>query len=170
MLRFPTLVAALAGAIALTPAAAMSAPEAQDYLARFEGTWKGGGSVIRNADAGPLNVSCQVTGRQEGDQMSIAGRCRAALIFTRAIGADVESRSGQFVGTYVGSTIGAAQLAGRKSGDSIRLNMTWPEPVNGDRTATMILTNDGNGSFTMVVADKIDGRTVETTRVNFSRI
>ncbi|MCG8446096.1 MAG: hypothetical protein MI753_10305 [Hyphomicrobiales bacterium] len=169
MSKSRTLAAALAGAMVLTPAAAVSAIDAEEYLARFEGTWEGGGSVIRNVDAGPLNVSCQVTGRKESGQMSIAGQCRAALIFSRAIGADLTKKNGRFVGTYVGSIIGPAQLAGSKSGDSIRLAMTWPEPVNGDTTATMILTNDGTGTFTMVVADEIDGETVETTRVSFSR-
>ena len=37
------------------------------------------------------------------------------------------------------------------------LTITWPKPVNGDRTATMTIRNDGSGQLGITVMDEAPG-------------
>jgi hypothetical protein len=78
--------------------------------------------------------------------------------------------SGNYTGTYTGSKIGPAALSGRRKGDSVILNVTWPKPVNGDTKATMIITSTPNG-FTFAVDDlnKPGGSQVRMTDIKLAR-
>lgn len=78
--------------------------------------------------------------------------------------------SGLYSGTYTGSKIGPAALSGRRQGDSVVLNVTWPKPVNGDTKAIMTITSTGNG-FTFAVddLDKPGGTPVRMTDITLVR-
>lgn len=142
----------------------------QSFLSRFDGGWSGSGRIQRDVDASPRRVSCRVTGRQASpDSVSIAGTCRAAVIVTRRIGAEIryDPRTRVFSGTYTGSTKGTAKVSGTQRGDALVLTITYPVPTYGDSTATMTIRNAGNGVFSMVVADEVDGATKETSNISF---
>lgn len=141
-----------------------------DYLTRFDGRFSGSGTVQRDVDPQPRRVSCRIDGRQSGpDALSLSGSCRAAVIFTREIGADIryDPGSDRFTGIYRGSTTGPAQLSGgRLRGDTLTMALTYAQPIYGDRDAVMTIVNAGNGRFTMTVSDEVDGRTVQTSNVS----
>ena len=88
----------------------------------------------------------------------MSGTCRAAVIFSRKISADisVDPSSGRYSGTYVGSSIGPASLSGKRQGDAIVLTITWPKPVRGDTTAVMTIKNAGNGQLAITVTDEVE--------------
>ncbi|KAB0680866.1 hypothetical protein [Aureimonas leprariae] len=142
------------------------------FLQRFDGGWQGSGTVQRDVDPSPRRVSCRVTGsRPTPNRVSITGTCRAAVIVTRRIGADIryDPASKRFTGTYTGSTKGPAQVSGTQRGDALVLTMIYAVPIYGDRNATMTIRNAGNGQFSLVVTDKVDGADKQTSNVSFSK-
>lgn len=145
----------------------MGAAQAEtDFLARFQGEWTGSGEVQRRADEGAQSVNCTMAGQSGAATVAIGGTCRAYLIFSREVGADirVDPATGRYTGTYRGSTIGTAQLDGTRNGNVVDLTITWPAVVNGDQTAKMQIINDGSGALRIVVSDQIGaGGPVQTT-------
>ena len=150
--RRTALLLAVGAAVASGPTAAAEA----DFLMRFAGSFSGGGTVQRNADEGPSQVSCTLTGQPSETGISMSGNC-GAFIFSKQIRADLtfDETSGRYSGTYVGSSIGAARLSGKRKGNSVVLTITWPAPVNGDTKATMTIHNSGNGSLAITVTDEV---------------
>jgi hypothetical protein len=128
----------------------------KDFLSRFHGSFSGGGTVIRNAEAGPGKVTCNLNGQSSASGISISGQCQMAG-FGRQIRADLryDPTSGRYSGTYIGSAIGAASLSGKRRGDSVVLTITWPRPVNGDTHATMTIRNSGDGRLAITVTDEL---------------
>lgn len=167
---------ALAALVSVSFAAAVPVPPASaspDFFSRFEGSWEGDGRAQRELDSTPRKVSCEATGTGGAQTISIAGTCTALMIFSREIGADIahDPESGRYTGVFRGSRAGPAQLSGVREGDALRLTVTWPKEVNGDRTAEMIVRNAGAGQFTLVVQDEAPGtrEMVKTTELDFSR-
>lgn len=149
------------------PAAADAA-----YFDRFEGGWTGSGMIQRDVDPSPRKVSCNVSSaRPSQNSISITGTCRAAVIFTRRIGAELTYDPGtkRFSGVYTGSNKGPAQVSGRLQGNALVLTITYAKPVYGDRTAVMTISNAGSGRFSMVVTDKVEGASKETSNIRFSK-
>jgi hypothetical protein len=140
------------------------------YLSRFEGKWNATGKVRENAQASTKQVSCRLDGTNAGNSAAIRGTCRAHGIFTREIGVDLEfnSDTGRYTGVYIGSSAGPVRLSGTRSGTVLTLNATWPKPVNGDRSATMVIRNPGPGRFTFLVIDKVDGSGPIETMTNLN--
>ncbi len=86
----------------------------------------------------------------------MSGTCRAAVIFSRNISATLQvDESGNYSGTYVGSSIGPAKLSGKRQGDAVNLTITWPKEVRGDTTAAMTIRNAGNGQVSIVITDEV---------------
>ena len=130
----------------------------QDFLSRFEGSFSGGGTVQRNAKESPNQVTCTLTG-QPSDSGDLDERTMRRLRSSREqISADLrfDAASGRYSGTYVGSSIGPAQLSGKRQGNAVVLTITWPQPVNGDTKATMTIRNSGNGQLAITVTDEIE--------------
>ncbi|WP_279479761.1 hypothetical protein [Aureimonas sp. SK2] len=144
-----------------------------EYLARFDGAFRGTGSVQREQDTSPRRVNCSVEGSQpSANRLRIAGVCRAAVIVRREIGADIrfDPASGQFSGSYTGSTKGVSRLSnGRLRGDTLTFTLTYPVTVHGDRTATMAIRNSGNGTFALTVTDDVDGTPRRTSDIMLRR-
>lgn len=158
---------ALAGlALLSVPAFAQS-----DFVAQFNGEFSGGGQVRTKADGNPWNVDCDMTGQASESALSFNGRCRTALIFSRQVGAEIQvDGNGRYTGTYIGSTIGPAALSGTRSGATVTLEITWPEPVNGDTSATMTITATGSGfHFAVDDLDQPGGQTVRMTDIQMTR-
>ena len=148
------------------PGAAFSAEE--EFLNRFEGSFSGTGVVQRNAQEDPSQVTCTLNGQPSANAVSMSGKC-GAFIFSKRISADLQydESSGRYSGTYVGSSIGPAGLSGKRSGDSVVLTITWPQPVNGDTKATMTIRNSGNGQLAITVTDEVEpgGPTAQVTQL-----
>lgn len=166
-----TIVTAAAVA-AMASGAAFAASES-GYLNRFGGEWSGSGVVQPNMNEGRHNVSCSAVGKASATSASIDGSCSAYLVFTRDVGASLtlDPETGQYTGTYVGSPIGPAQLAGSRQGNSLVLEMTWPKDVNGDRSSQMTITNTSETGFVIKIQDRLgkDGPVETTTALNFER-
>ncbi|WP_062014361.1 hypothetical protein [Aureimonas sp. AU4] len=160
-------------AAALPLALAGAARADTDYLSRFQGSYSGSGTVQREQDSSPRNVTCRVTGRSpSANDIEIAGSCRAAVIVTRQIGASIryDPASQRYAGTYTGASRGPAQLRnGRLQGSTLVFDLVYPQTVHGDRNAIMRITNGGNGSFTMQVTDQVDGKPRQTSNVTLRR-
>jgi hypothetical protein len=146
----------------------------ESYLARFGGAWSGSGTVIRNADSNPWSIKCSLTGRTSAVKITVSGTCRAAVIISRQIGVDLtlDPATGLYNGVYTGSKIGPARLSGKQSGDAVLLTITWPKPVNGDRTARMTVINSGKGSLRITVSDNLKpgGPVQPTSDIRLKRI
>jgi hypothetical protein len=146
-------------AIALAAAFFSTAASAAewDFLSRFQGSFSGGGTVQRNAQESPNQVTCTLIGQPTKTGVSMSGEC-GAFIFSKQISANLryDADTGRYSGTYVGSSIGPARLSGKRSGDSVVLTITWPKPVNGDTKATMIIRNSGNGRLAITVTDELE--------------
>ncbi len=138
-------------------ASQVRAADEGDFLSRFDGQWSGGGPVRRNAESGPVNVKCTLGGDQGENRMKVGGSCRAAIIISKAIGADLkyDEATGIYRGTYEGARGGTSQLVGKRQGDTLNLTVTWPKVLNGDRVAAMAITNDGQGQLRIKVTDKV---------------
>jgi hypothetical protein len=162
-------------ALAATSLFLCAPTEAQeaDFLARFEGTWSGSGLVARKEAENTNKVRCTMKGAPDANSVSMNGTCRAALIFSRQIGADIrfDPGSGRYTGVYTGSSIGPAGLSGKRRGDAVVMTITWPKPVRGDTTATMTIKNPGNGQLSIVVTDEVEpgGPTATVTNLSLSR-
>ena len=143
-------------ALAAASFAGASQAAESDFLSRFQGSFSGGGLVQRNATERPNQVSCTLTGQPSATGISMSGKC-GAFIFSRAIRADIryDAASGRYTGIYEGSAIGPARLSGKRSGDAVVLQITWPKPVNGDTKATMTISNSGNGRLAITVTDQV---------------
>ena len=97
------------------------------------------------------------------------GVCRKAIL-RRSLGLQLSLGSGgRVTGTYDGTRGGVARLAGRVDGQTLRLAITWPKPVNGDRKATMELVALGPNRLRQTVYDRRDGKTVATSSFTFTR-
>jgi hypothetical protein len=164
-------VFSLAAAFALAAGAASAQDAESDFLKRFGGSFAGAGGVRTAADSSPWNVKCKINGAPTATSVSLDGSCTAAAVVTRKIGADLKvDSSGAYTGTYTGSKIGPAALSGRRQGDKVVLNVTWPKPVNGDTKAVMTITATGDG-FVFAVDDlnKPGGTSVRMTDIKLAR-
>jgi hypothetical protein len=140
----------LAIAAAVAAPAAIQAGEG-DYIGLFGGSWLGSGVVVN--DSRPWQVSCQAVGHPGINHLTIKGSCGVFLVNV-PITADVryDPSSGRYSGTYTGGDI-AAHISGKRSGDTVSLDITWPKPINGDTKAHLIIVNAGNGTLRIVVDD-----------------
>lgn len=171
--RFGVLLGLLAvlatGTVAI--AARGDAAEEAGFLGRFTSAWKGTGQVRRTAEGSPWTVNCAITQNRDGNRIALDGSCRAALLFTRDIGAHLvfDPGTGLYTGTYIGAKVGPAGLSGRRDGDTLVLTITWPKPVNGDTRAALTIRNDGNGQMQITVRDQVGSQTVTTTDILFRK-
>ena len=168
------LAAGIAVAICTVSTIGASAEESEStFLSRFEGQWSGGGPFRRNAESDAVNVKCKLDGDGGTISMSVAGDCRAAIIISKAIGANLtyDATSGSYKGTYIGARGGTSLLAGKRHGDTLQLTVTWPKILNGDRVASMAITNTGDGQLRIKVTDKVskDGPTEVTSDLTFEK-
>jgi hypothetical protein len=165
-----TVVSAPCLALAASLAMGSAAEAGPAFNQRFEGAWVGVGTVQRDSDPQPRRVTCRVDGAADATRLSISGTCRAMLIFTRAIGADLAvDGSGRYRGTYVGSRVGPARLSGALRGDRAVLDAAFPPGVGGGRQQMIIENRAGSNRFVLRVTDMIDGARREITNLVFER-
>ena len=134
---------------------ASAAPAALD---RYAGSFSGSGSIVEGPNATSHQVRCHFTILQQGaTSLSLQGICRAYLIISRSISANLawDPRSGQVSGTYTGSRVGTALLRGRQVGTDFDLTIEWPRPLYGDTRARMRVASLDPSRFRIVVTDRI---------------
>ncbi len=169
--RFVAALAISGGLATATAAIAARGDMEEGYLGRFTAAWNGTGQVRRTAEGSPWTVNCAIVQNRDGNRIALDGSCRAALLFTRDIGAHLvfDPATGLYKGTYIGAKVGPAALSGRREGDTLVLTITWPKPVNGDTTAALFIRNDGNGRMQIQVRDRVGEATVTTTDILFRK-
>ncbi|WP_243369238.1 hypothetical protein [Microvirga solisilvae] len=150
--RLPWSVIPLLGLLAGTAGAATTA------LERYVGSFSGSGTILEGPDATSHQVRCRFTILERGaTSLSLQGTCRAYLIISRSISANLawDPGSGQVTGTYTGSRVGTARLTGRQTGADFDLTIEWPKPLYGDTTAQMKVASLDQDRFRIVVTDRI---------------
>ena len=167
--RMKSVVGLLAAACMLS-AAPVHADEA-GFLRSLQGNFAGKGTVRIRTNTPVMNISCTFKSAATASSLSLDGTCRAMMIMTRQIRADLKTSGARYSGTYIGSKSGPAGLAGSRKGDAIRLDIRWAKIVNGDRDAQMIVEKIGANAMRLTVTD-VDpktGKTVVTSRINLRR-
>lgn len=141
------------------------------FLETLSGSWHGGGQVRLKPGAVPLAVSCSLDSRADGAALNLDGACRAKVVFSRRIGVDLQANGGRYTGSYVGSRRGAARLVGTRTGDTLNLQILWPDKGSGSRVASMRLASVGTGHMRIVTiephpqsGEKVVTATIELTR------
>ena len=98
----------LAGALAVSASAsAVHAGEAE-FLRSLDGKWAGDGSVKVRTNSSPVKVSCNFNSDTTDTSLSLAGKCRGLVVFSKAIRADLKSNGAKYAGSYVGAGTGTA--------------------------------------------------------------
>jgi len=143
----------------------------EQFLTRFVGKWKGSGFVRTRTYRIAHPVNCSVRGKTSSDKLDLNGTCTAYLVFTRDIGANLALKpDGSYSGVYIGAKKGPSQLAGKRSDNTITLTVTWPKKINGDRTATLKISNDSGGMHLEIWdRDKKSGDVVRTAALTFHK-
>lgn len=162
------LVALCLASIAAMPFAAPLQASEADFLQQLAGDWTGGGQVRLRPTSEPMNVSCSLQSEANGASLSMDGTCRAMAIFSRAIGAQLQTQGSSYSGTYVGSNRGPASLSGSRAGNRIELDLAWP---NTGREADMQVETLGEGAMRLVTleAHPETGERIVTAQLEFTR-
>ena len=113
-----------------------------------------------------MKVSCSLDSRAQGAALSMDGACRAKAVFSRRIGADLQTKGTRYTGSYVGARRGAARLNGTRSGDTINLQVKWPDKVASMQVASL---GAGRMRLTTIETNAQTGAPVVTARIEFSR-
>lgn len=156
-------MAAFSGSVAVA--------DENDFLRTLSGNWQGSGQIRLRPDAQPMNVSCTLDSRADGEEISMQGACRAKVVFSRRIGADLQAVGARYTGSYVGSTRGPARLSGARDGDTLDLRVTWPARDTAGRTARMQVASLGSGRMRLVTSEAHPktGERIVTAQIEFSR-
>ncbi|RAI03983.1 hypothetical protein DLJ53_05835 [Acuticoccus sediminis] len=170
MLKAPLFVAAM---LVIGSGAIVSGVHAEENPSLdISGKWKGKGFVQKDDKSRKMNVTCQIEGEQNGNDIGFDGECRAMMVLKRAIGADIQREGVRYRGTYVGSNAGPAELDGGPQDDGrIVLTMTFPKTIHGDDIATMTIEPANDSMFKITTVDTMDdGQTkVTTAEITFER-
>jgi hypothetical protein len=154
--------------------AGAAAQTQSEALGRFAGSFIGSGTVVEGPNATAHKVTCDSAVKPDGNQaLTVRGICRAYLVFSRAISADLtlDPGTGRLSGTYTGSRVGTARLSGRLTGRAMDLAIRWPKPLYGDTRADMRIVSVGKDQLRILVTDRIgaDGPPRTTTDLTLTR-
>ncbi len=138
-----------------------------EFLETLEGNWSGGGSIRLKPEDNPITVDCKLSSVAASESLSMDGSCNAMIVMSRAIGADLNVNGTSYSGTYTGAARGTATQAGSRSGETVNLQVAWPE---SGRAATMQLSAAG-GSMRIVTteAHPDTGEAIVTAQLSFQR-
>ena len=170
-----TAVAAISIAFGLALPAGSGAAEDESHLGGFAGTWRGGGTARPNLHFPAWRVSCKLASARGANSVRLFGLCRLKLLpfISKKIDARLNHDPGSdsYSGTYCVDDGPPAILSGRVTGETLRLDMTWPHPVNGHLKSIIRIVNDGRGRFTLTTIDPLglDGTPITTSDLAFTR-
>lgn len=158
-----------AGIISL--AAGVAAADERAFLGSLEGKWTGHGVVRLRADLAPINVSCNFHSTNAGLAFAMRGKCRALILASRSISADLTFNGARYSGIYVGPKGGRSSLVGNRRGNAINLTIHWAKEVNGDRRAALVLEKVGENGMKLMTVDRDprSGGRVVTSEIDLRR-
>ena len=161
----------LAAGLFATCLAAPTLAASPSYFSRYTGSWSGGGMVKLEKFKSPFNVSCKTRGEPlTTNGFSLDGNCTALLIMSKDIAARLQrDKSGVYTGVYTGSSSGPARLRGKLEGDTLVLKVTWGRVIYDDNVAQMLISNKGGGAFSLKVIEKIKGKSVTVSDLDFNK-
>ncbi|TGP50531.1 hypothetical protein EN873_25610 [bacterium M00.F.Ca.ET.230.01.1.1] len=162
--------AALLAAACLVCATGAHADEA-GFLRSLQGKFAGKGTVRIRTNTPVMNINCTFTSDATANSLSLDGTCRALLIMSREIRADLKVDGETYTGTYIGSRSGPAGLSGSRKGDAINLDIHWAKIVNGDRDAELTVEKIDGDDMRMTVTDMdpATGKMVVTSQIDLKR-
>lgn len=165
-LTIPLIVAGLA-----LPAATPSLASEADYLASLQGSLKGTGFAKLRTNRAAINLTCTFTSVAKPSSLSLSGTCRSLGVFKRNIEARLNVSGARYRGTYTGAASGPATLSGKRSGETIQLQVNWGKEINGDKTATMRIERRGRNGIRIVTIDRDpdSGKSVVTSQIDLRR-
>lgn len=141
------------------------------FLRSLQGKFSGKGTVRIRTSSPVMSISCTFTSDATASSLSLDGTCRALLIMTREIRADLKTSGTSYSGTYIGSRSGPAGLSGTRTGNAINLDIHWAKIINGDRDAQLTVEKTGTDEMRLTVTD-MDPKTgtmVVTSRIDLKR-
>ena len=161
---------ALLAAACLFGATGAHADEA-GFLRSLQGKFSGKGTVRIRTNSPVMNITCAFTSDATATSLSLDGTCRAMLILTREIRADLKVNGTKYTGTYIGSRSGPAGLSGSRDGSAINLDIHWAKIINGDRDAELTVEKTGPDAMRMTVTDMdpATGKMVVTSQIDLKR-
>ncbi|RTM02852.1 MAG: hypothetical protein EKK31_19330 [Hyphomicrobiales bacterium] len=141
------------------------------FLRTLQGNFAGEGTARIRTSSPVMNISCNFTSDTTENSLSLDGNCRAMLIMTREIRADLKTDGTAYTGTYIGSRSGPAGLSGSREGNAINLDIHWAKIINGDRDAELTVEKIDADDMRMTVTDMdpATGRMVVTSRIDLKR-
>ncbi|RVD61901.1 hypothetical protein EN828_17125 [Mesorhizobium sp. M2D.F.Ca.ET.185.01.1.1] len=162
--------ATLLAAACLVCATGAHADEA-GFLRSLQGKFAGKGTVRIRTNTPVMNINCTFTSDATANSLSLDGTCRALLIMSREIRADLKVDGESYTGTYIGSRSGPAGLSGSRKGDAINLDIHWAKIVNGDRDAELTVEKIDGDDMRMTVTDMdpATGKMVVTSQIDLKR-
>lgn len=159
----------MAGAILalIIPATGPAIANEAEFLQTLEGAWSGGGSIRLNPEDEAMQVSCDFQSGADGAKLVFDGSCRAMVVFSRQIGAEIEHDGSSYSGVYTGARRGPAQLSGQRAGDALQLSVQWPD----QRSAQMELARLGPDQMQLVTREEHPetGEQIVTAQIDLSR-
>ncbi len=166
VLTIPFIIAGLS----LSSAPSVAADEA-GYLASLQGSLKGSGFAKLRTNRGAINLTCSFRSVAQKSSLSLSGTCRGLGLVTRQIDARLDVSGARYRGTYTGAASGPATLSGRRSGETIELQVKWSKEINGDKSANMrIERTRGNGIRILTIdRDPESGKSVVTSQIDLKR-
>ncbi|NUS19465.1 MAG: hypothetical protein HOQ25_06695 [Mesorhizobium sp.] len=141
------------------------------FLRSLQGKFAGKGTVRIRTNTPVMNINCTFTSDATANSLSLDGTCRALLIMSREIRADLKVDGETYTGTYIGSRSGPAGLSGSRKGDAINLDIHWAKIVNGDRDAELTVEKIDGDDMRMTVTDMdpATGKMVVTSQIDLKR-
>ncbi|WEX75793.1 hypothetical protein PYH37_000952 [Sinorhizobium numidicum] len=157
------------GSLPLTAGPAF--PDEAPFLESLQGEWTGRGTVRLRLDRSPMTVSCNIASSASGPSLTMRGTCRALVLVSRTIAADLRAAGERYSGVYIGPQGGRSALSGQRRGNTINLAVRWAKIVNGDHSANMQIRKVGSNRITLATIDTdlATGKSVVTSEINLRR-
>lgn len=163
-------LAALTGCMGLALALPAGASDAE-FLNSLEGQYAGKGQVRLRTNRGPINVTCSFDSKATSASLSLNGKCRALVLVSRTVGAELVRTGTSYRGSYIGGGSGPARLAGKRNGNTLNLTINWAKKINGDRRAQLSVAKAASGGLILTTTDRDpkSGRSVTTSKIVLQR-
>lgn len=161
--------ALIALSLAILPATSFA--QEADFLNSLNGSFSGSGTARFRTSSSPFNVKCTFTSTATSTFLALEGRCRAAVVVSRTISANLKVNGSRYSGIYVGDASGPAGLSGSRKGNAINLGVSWAKDVNGDRQAVLKVEKIGGNLVRLTITDKDPqtGNSVVTSQIDLRR-
>ncbi|MEP3279097.1 MAG: hypothetical protein ABJN26_24310 [Stappiaceae bacterium] len=142
-----------------------------DFINTLTGKWQGSGIVKVKTTAPGIAVDCKFRSIADEQSLSLDGICRAFVVITKRISAELVIANGRYSGVYRGARTGPATLGGSREGNDVALKIGWAGIVNGDQMAQMNIQRRGANQLVLEISDTDpeSGQVLTTSRIELMR-